>query len=148
MDTDLLGKIITGVITAIVTLVVCLVNNYFQSKRDDRNRDENTKKQINEIQSLYMSKINEVKEDYTGQVSLLSDDVKEIKHTITDLAKDMAHNFTLVNKEIQTLSERQTAYNNLQSRTYNLEKDLALNTECIKVANHRIEDLERDLDKK
>lgn len=43
---------------------------------------------------------------------------------------------------IEQLEKKQDKYNNLQERTYNLETKTELQEEKIKVANHRIDDLE------
>ena len=44
---------------------------------------------------------------------------------------------------IEQLEKKQDKYNNLQERTYNLEAKTELQEEKIKVANHRIDDLEQ-----
>ena len=44
---------------------------------------------------------------------------------------------------IEQLEKKQDKYNNLQERTYNLETKTELQEEKIKVANHRIDDLEQ-----
>ena len=47
---------------------------------------------------------------------------------------------------IEQLEKKQDKYNNLQERTYNLETKTELHEEKIKVANHRIDDLEKKAD--
>ena len=49
----------------------------------------------------------------------------------------------LLEYKIDKLSERVDKHNNLIERTYKLEEDSRLLDEKIKVANHRIDDLER-----
>lgn len=49
----------------------------------------------------------------------------------------------LIEYKIDKLSERVDKHNSVIARTYKLEQDYALIDEKIKVANHRIEDLER-----
>ena len=44
---------------------------------------------------------------------------------------------------IEQLEKKQDKYNNLQERTYNIETKTELQEEKIKVANHRIDDLEK-----
>ena len=44
---------------------------------------------------------------------------------------------------LQELEKRVQAHNNLVERTYHLEERMGVHEEKIKVANHRIEDLER-----
>ena len=49
----------------------------------------------------------------------------------------------LTSYRIEQLEKRVQAHNNLIERTYKLEERTELQEEKIKVANHRIEDLER-----
>lgn len=49
----------------------------------------------------------------------------------------------LLEQRLGQLSERVEKHNNVIERTYKLEELTALQEEKIKVANHRIEDLER-----
>ena len=49
----------------------------------------------------------------------------------------------LIEYKIDKLSERVDKHNSVLARTYKLEQDYALIDEKIKVANHRIDDLER-----
>lgn len=49
----------------------------------------------------------------------------------------------LLEYKIDKLSERVDKHNSVIARTYKLEQDYAVVSEQIKVANHRIEDLER-----
>ena len=49
----------------------------------------------------------------------------------------------LLDQRLQTLSERVEKHNNVIERTYKLEELMAVQEEQIKVANHRIEDLEK-----
>ena len=48
----------------------------------------------------------------------------------------------LINLKIDQLTAQVEKHNNLVERTYQLERDVTLNEEKIKVANHRIDDLE------
>ena len=49
----------------------------------------------------------------------------------------------LTNYRLEQLEKKVQAHNNLVERTYKLEGDLDVVHEQIKVANHRIEDLEK-----
>ena len=48
----------------------------------------------------------------------------------------------LVNYRLQQLEQKVQAHNNLVERTYHLEKGMEVMEEQVKVANHRIADLE------
>lgn len=54
-----------------------------------------------------------------------------------------ANSQKLIEYKIDKLSERVDKHNSVIARTYKLEQDYALIDEKIKVANHRIDDLER-----
>lgn len=49
----------------------------------------------------------------------------------------------LIDFRMQIIENKQDKFNNVIERTYKLEEVTALHEEKIKVANHRIEDLER-----
>ena len=49
----------------------------------------------------------------------------------------------LVAYRLEQLEKKQDVHNQVIDRVYELEKSVALNSEDIKVANHRIEDLEK-----
>jgi len=51
----------------------------------------------------------------------------------------------LTQYRIEQLEKKVQAHNNLIERTYKLEKQETLLEEKLKVANHRIDDLEREL---
>lgn len=50
---------------------------------------------------------------------------------------------TLMEYKLEELTKRVNEHNNLIKRTYALEEKMSVHEEQIKVANHRIEDLER-----
>ena len=50
---------------------------------------------------------------------------------------------TLMEYKLEELTKRVNEHNNLIKRTYALEEKISVHEEQIKVANHRIEDLER-----
>lgn len=49
----------------------------------------------------------------------------------------------LIEYRLEQLEKKQDKYNNIISRTYALEKNEAVMEEELKVANHRIDDLEQ-----
>ena len=69
--------------------------------------------------------------------------IDEVKDTVTANNADIQQHLAVIDLKIQTLSDRVEKHNGVVERTYKLEQELAVHTEQIKVANHRIEDLER-----
>ena len=59
------------------------------------------------------------------------------------LKADNENTKSLIVYRIDKLEQKQDKYNHLQERVFNLEKNSAVTVEEIKVANHRIADLEK-----
>lgn len=107
-------EIITALISGGVTLLVAIGTWHFTSKKD---RAEN--------KTLIMKSISELKDDITG------------------INANVQQQIAIIDLKIVELTKNVEKHNNVIERTYKLEQDSALHTEQIKVANHRIEDLER-----
>lgn len=108
------SEIITALISGGTTLLVAIGTWHFTAKKD---RAEN--------KELIMQNIQGIKDDITG------------------INANVQQQIAIIELKIDGLSERVEKHNNVIERTYKLEQDSALHTEQIKVANHRIEDLER-----
>lgn len=107
-------EIITALISGGVTLLVAIGTWHITAKKD---RAEN--------KELIMKNIDGLKDDITSINATVQQQIAIIDIKITDLTKQVEK------------------HNNVIERTYKLEQDSAIHTEQIKVANHRIEDLER-----
>ena len=59
-------------------------------------------------------------------------------------AEAMAVELAIIKQSIETLSDRVNKHNSVVERTYKLEQQAVLLEEKVKVANHRIEDLENE----
>jgi hypothetical protein len=70
------------------------------------------------------------------QLIIANSNRKDMRQTQYDSQK-------LIEYKIDKLSERVDKHNNYVERTYELERKTAVMEEDLKVANHRIEDLER-----
>ena len=64
--------------------------------------------------------------------------------TLVGTLGGIALSSNLTNYRIEQLEKKVEKHNNLITRTYKLEQDFAVMDERVKVANHRIEDLERE----
>ena len=107
-------EILTALISATVTLLVS-IGTWHVSMRQYRIKNE-------------------------GMVTKAIEDVKD---TVTSNNADIQQHLAVIDLKIQTLSDRVDKHNGVIDRTIQLEKESAIHTEQIKVANHRIEDLER-----
>ena len=77
-------------------------------------------------------------------------DLKEIREDVTSMGANLQQKIAIIEMElghtrndITTLSARVEKHNNVIERTYRLEETDKLLDEKIKVANHRIDDLEK-----
>lgn len=103
-----------AIISGLVTLAVCMINNYCQRKAADRQHKETIA-------------------------------AADKKHQATIAAANEQHNTTiaLIEYKLDRLEKKVDLHNNAVERLYKAEKALEVQDERIKVANHRIDDLEK-----
>nr|DAY80748.1 MAG TPA: Hemolysin [Caudoviricetes sp.] len=75
-------------------------------------------------------------EVFTAAISLIG--------TLVGTLGGIALSSKLTNYRIEQLEKKVEKHNNLISRTYELEKEFSVLDERVRVANHRIEDLEKE----
>ena len=83
------------------------------------------------------------KKDRTENKELIMKNIEALKDDITGVNANVQQQIAIIDLKIDELSRRVEKHNNVIERTYKLEQDSAVLTEQIKVANHRIEDLEK-----
>ena len=108
------AEVITAIITAITTLLVSL-GTWHVSMRQYRLKN----------------------------MDIVTKAIDDVKDAVTANNADIQQHLAVIDLKIQTLSDRVEKHNGVVERTYKLEQETAVHTEQIKVANHRIEDLER-----
>lgn len=90
-----------------------------------------------------------IKEDINKTLSNHRDEylkgISEVKSSITDMKLAYTETVAIVNTKIDALEEKQDKHNDVIARTYKLESRADVQDECIKVANHRIHDIEEKL---
>lgn len=80
--------------------------------------------------------LNQHRDEIRKEVRSLQDDLTQVQAAVQT-------NIALIDQKIDTLSNRVDKHNNLIERMYAVESKTAVQEEQIKVANHRIEDLEK-----
>ncbi|MCM1416672.1 MAG: hypothetical protein NC430_12215 [bacterium] len=113
-------SIITSIISAAATLIVCMINNWHQRKRDERKREAEREQQ----QANLTAHLEEIIANQDASTSQIHSEIEMVKYQLSELTK------------------RVEKHNNVIERTYELEKRTEIQEEKIRVANHRIEDLE------
>lgn len=114
-------QIVTAIISAAATLIVCLINNYFNRKRDESARAREKEQQQADL-TAHLEEIIANQDDSTTQIR---NEIGMVEYKLSELAKHVEK------------------HNSVIERTYELEKRTELQEEKIRVANHRIEDLEK-----
>ena len=80
------------------------------------------------------------------QIAVISGLCVAVPSVIATIISSMS-NKQLIMYRIDQLESKVNKHNSVIDRTYKLEKNQSIIQEQIKVANHRIEDLEKDIDK-
>ncbi|MCX4340966.1 MAG: hypothetical protein OSJ72_15135 [Lachnospiraceae bacterium] len=127
-----MASIIPAIISAAATLVVCLINNGYQRRRDERARkakqeqDELARENEREAQQADLTAhLEEIIANQNESTNQIHNEIEMLRYQMSELAKHV------------------DKHNNVIERTYELEKRTELQEEKIKVANHRLEDLEK-----
>lgn len=123
-----MNSIITAIISAAATLIVCLLNNHYQRKRDESKRTQEKEQQQADLKADLTAHLEEVIANQNESTSQIHNEIEMIRYQLSELAKHV------------------DKHNNVIERTYELEKRTELQEEKIKVANHRLNDLEKAVD--
>lgn len=119
----------TTIIVALISGSVAFLGSMLGFVASERARKD---KATNEISETLKSH----RDEYIAQID-------EVKDSIKDMTATYQKTVAVIDMKIDALEKAQNKHNNLIERMYKVEQDTAVHTEQIKVANHRIEDLER-----
>ena len=117
--------IITAIISAVASLVVAFGTWHVTMKKD-------REKQVTELKEV----LDAHRDEYLGKIRDVQDDIAGINANVQ-------MQIALIDERIGVLSDRVERHNQVIDRTYRLEQATAVHEEQIRVANHRIADLER-----
>lgn len=121
-------SVIPAIISAAAAIIVCLINNHLQRKRDESERAEEKEQQQADLKADLTAHLEEVIANQNESTSQIHSEIEMVKYQLSELAKHV------------------DKHNNVIERTYELEKRTELQEEKIKVANHRLSDLEKAVD--
>ena len=170
---DTMGVIVAvvGLFKAIEWVINKITSRYDKERKIDQN-DENfqayktktdkeiqdLQKQVNEAHSFAVNALNKLekslvdtlnehREDYIKSIKNIEDSITEMQGTYQQtvaIVELKIENLEKSNtKHLEQLKEAQNKHNNLMERTFLLEKNSAVHDQMIKVANHRIDDIEK-----
>lgn len=118
----------TDIIIAIIGGAVTLTGYILVDKREKAKQFEGFKAEI-------MKKLEDHRKEYL-------EGIEDVKDSITETKASYQQNTAIIELKIDSLEKKQDQHNNLIGRMYAVESTQKLQEEQIKVANHRIEDLE------
>lgn len=119
----------SNIIIAIISGAVTLIGYVIVDRREKS-------KQLDVFKADIMKTLEEHRKEYlTG--------IESVKDSVTDMKAVYQQNTAVVELKIDALEKKQDQHNNLISRMYAVESSQKLQEEQIKVANHRIDDLEK-----
>ena len=131
METAIIVAIISGVVALVGSILTFIVS----MKQIQNKQREEQAKQIEQLRTDLTKKLEEHRTEYINGIS-------EVKDKISDMKTAYQQTSTVMGLKIDALEKKQDVHNSLISRMYEVEKRTDLQEEMIKVANHRIQDLE------
>lgn len=132
MDSTIVVAIITGAVTLITSLTTSILANAQNNKKLKADQDASISTQMSSLKSH----MDESRDIYMQQIAAVQGEISELKHK-------QELNQQSLEMQITTLSDRVEKHNSVVERTYALEKATTVLDQAVKVANHRIEDLEK-----
>lgn len=132
-------EIITALIAGVVTLITSIGTWHFSAKKDRDKQREDIKAELIKYHEKNKEEIKEIREK----------DLREIRDDVSNLGASLQQKIAVIElqlahtrDDLNTLSARVEKHNNVIERVYHLEDTDRLLDERIKVANHRLDDLE------
>lgn len=140
MSDNVITALITGTVAIVTTMITATVTYRLSSKKDRNEQVAAVKAELIKYHEKNRDEIKDIRQN----------DLREIRDDVTSMGANLQQKISLIElqlthtrEDINTLSQRVEKHNGVIERTYHLEDNDKLLEEKIKVANHRIEDLEK-----
>lgn len=139
MTESIVVAVISGIVSLGASLLTFILNMKKMKLDQEKIQKDAIQKQTEKIESIkteLSTQLEEHKAEYIKEIN-------EVHANIEAMKAEYQRSQDIVNLKIDTLSDRVEKHNNVIERTYALESETKVITEQIKVANHRIDDLEK-----
>ncbi len=137
--TPIIVAMISGIVSAFGAILVYIGN--------EKNRKEKmaaiNAAQLKEVEQNIKDTLDENRQEYLGCIDKINKRLDDVESNVTNMQAVYQQNTAVIEYKIEALSAHVEKHNNVIERTYNLEAKTELLEEKIKVANHRIEDMEK-----
>lgn len=148
---NIITAIITGAVAIVTTMITATVTYRLSAKKDKDEQVAAVKAELIKYHEKNRDEIRDIRQNDLGEIRK---DITETRDDITQMGANLQNKISLLElqqvhtrEDIGTLSTRVEKHNGVIERTYRLEDNDKLLDEKIKVANHRIEDLEKRYEK-
>jgi hypothetical protein len=135
-------EIITALISGFTTLLVSIGTWHFSAKKDREKQRDDIKSELIKYYEKNREAIKDIRDN----------DLKEIRDDISTLVASFQQKIAVIEQKIAIIennldiySQKVEKHNNVIERVYHCEDTDRLLDERIKVGNHRLDDLEREV---
>lgn len=118
----------TSIVTSLISAVVVLIGYVIVDRREKN-------KQLDSFKTEMLNTLSDHRKEYL-------EGIEDVKDSMTEIKAVYQQNTAIVELKIEALEKKQDVHNNLISRMYEVESQQKVHDEMIRVANHRISDLE------
>lgn len=139
-----IAKIIADVLIALFAFIGGIATVSITQKHTDKRQTEeiNANKQ-HEVHE----EIAESDKKHNSDIQMLRGDFGELKDMFAELQASYKNTITVISLKIDALEKAQNKHNDVITRTFIVEKDIEVLKNREKVSEHRLEDLEKRIDK-
>lgn len=144
-------RAVVDIIIALISLAsglgIALVTQRHTDKRHtedikaDEDKDLNT--HMAEMEKRHQSEIEEIKKDYQNNLKTISDRIDRLSDLVLEMKACVQQSQATIELRIDSLEKKTDKHNSVIERTFKLEERASVVEEQIRVANHRLTDLEK-----
>jgi len=131
MPTEIWCALIAG----FVTLLTSIGTWHFSAKKDREKQREDLKAELIKYHEKNKEEIQDIRQN----------DLREIRDDLTNMGANLQQKIALIENNLNLYSLKVEKHNNVIERVYHLEDQDKLLDERIRVANHRLADLESEV---
>lgn len=138
MTESIIIALISGLVASISPILVFIAT---ERGRKDKLK-ESQKASYKETTDAIKKTLDAHRTEYLNGIKEVKDSLNSVEKSVDQMQHAYKQTVAVVDLKIEALEKAQNKHNNLIERMYAVEKETALQTEQIEVANHRISDLE------
>lgn len=135
-------EIITALISGCTTLLVSIGTWHFSAKKDREKQRDDIKAELIKYHEKNREEIKDIRE---GDLKEIRDDISTLVASFQQKLAVIEQKIAIIENNLDIYSQKVEKHNNVIERVYHCEDTDRLLDERIKVGNHRLDDLEREV---